>query len=267
MEQPRRRVYGRRLGYRLRPGRQALLERALPELRLDLPEDAAARIDPAGLFPAPVNDLWLEIGFGAGEHLAYQVRANPAVGVIGCEPFVQGIAGLLRHLEDDGTGGRVRIFPDDARLLLDRLPDACIGRLFVMFPDPWPKKRHHKRRLIDAATLAGFARILKDGAEFRWASDDRDYADWTIGRVERGESRQKAPTTGIRGRTTGRRPATNRRPGRRPGAGLPALRPHPAAPDDQLSRPDDWPETRYEQKARARAGRVPVFLRYVRIPR
>ena len=232
MEQPRRRVYGRRQGYRLRPGRQALLERALPELRLDLPEDAAARIDPAGLFPAPVNDLWLEIGFGAGEHLAHQVRVKPAVGVIGCEPFVQGIAGLLHHLEADGTGGRVRIFPDDARLLLDRLPAACIGRLFVLFPDPWPKKRHHKRRLIDAATLSCFARILKDGAEFRWASDDRDYAEWTIERV----------------------------------AASAAFKPVAGDPDGQLSRPDDWPETRYEQKARA-AGRVPVFLRYVRIPR
>ena len=232
MEQPRRRVYGRRQGYRLRPGRQALLERALPELRLDLPEDAAARIDPAGLFPAPVNDLWLEIGFGAGEHLAHQVRVNPAVGVIGCEPFVQGIAGLLHHLEADGTGGRVRIFPDDARLLLDRLPDACIGRLFVLFPDPWPKKRHHKRRLIDAATLSCFARILKDGAEFRWASDDRDYAGWTIERVAANAAFKRAGE----------------------------------APDGQHPRPDDWPETRYEQKARA-AGRVPVFLRYVRIPR
>lgn len=180
----------------------------------------------------PVNDLWLEIGFGAGEHLAYQVRVNPAVGVIGCEPFVQGIAGLLRHLEADGTGGRVRIFPDDARLLLDRLPDACIGRLFVLFPDPWPKKRHHKRRLIDAATLAGFARILKDGSEFRWASDDRNYVDWTVERIAANVAFMRAEEE----------------------------------PNGQPSRPDDWPETRYEQKARA-DGRVPVFLRYVRVPR
>ena len=159
MEDRRRRVYGRRLGYRLRPGRQALLERALPGLRIALPDDERARLELNDLFPAPVRDLWLEIGFGAGEHLAHQVRTNPDVGFIGCEPFVQGVAGLLRHLEADGTSGRVRIFPDDARLLLDRLPDACIGRLFVLFPDPWPKKRHHKRRLIDAGTLAGFARI------------------------------------------------------------------------------------------------------------
>ena len=229
MEDRRRRVYGRRLGFRLRPGRQALLERALPALRLDLPEDTQAQIDLNGLFPAPVRDIWLEIGFGAGEHLARQVRANPAVGFIGCEPFVQGVAGLLRHLEDDGTAGRVRIFPDDARLLLHRLPDACIGRLFVLFSDPWPKKRHHKRRLIDAETLAAFARILKGGAEFRWASDDSGYVEWTLEHI----------------------------------AGNAAFALAERISGDWPSRPADWPETRYEQKARA-AGRAPVFLRYVR---
>ena len=229
MEERRRRVYGRRLGHRLRPGRQVLLERALPALRIDLPGDAEARIDLNGLFPAPVRDIWLEIGFGAGEHLAHQVRANPAVGFIGCEPFVQGVAGLLRHLEDDGTVDRVRIFPDDARLLLDRLPDACIGRLFVLFSDPWPKKRHHKRRLIDAETLAAFARILKDGAEFRWASDDSGYVEWTLEHV----------------------------------AGNAAFALAERISGDWPSRRADWPETRYEQKART-AGRAPVFLRYVR---
>ena len=232
MEDRRRRVYGRRLAHRLRPGRQALLERALPALRVELPDDEAARLDLRGLFQVPVRDIWLEIGFGAGEHLAHQARTNPDVGVIGCEPFVQGVAGLLRHLEDDGTGERVRIFPDDARLLLDRLPDASIGRLFMLFPDPWPKKRHHKRRLIDAEALIHFARILKDGAEFRWASDDGGYVEWTFERV--------AANDGFAG------------PERESG--------------DWPSRPADWPETRYEQKARA-AGRAPVFLRYVRVPR
>ena len=232
MEERRRRVYGRRLSHRLRPGRQALLERALPALRIDLPEDAQARIDLNGLFPAPLRDLWLEIGFGAGEHLAHQVRTNPAVGFIGCEPFVQGVAGFLRLLEDDGTADRVRIFPDDARLLLDRLPEACVGRLFVLFSDPWPKKRHHKRRLIGAETLSDLARILKDGAEFRWASDDDGYVAWTLEHVARNEAFTLA---------------------------------------DQISgdwpqRPADWPETRYEQKACAQ-GRAPVFLRYVRSPR
>ena len=232
MEDRRRRVYGRRLAHRLRPGRQALLERALPGLRIVLPDNEAARLDLKGLFQVPVRDIWLEVGFGAGEHLAHQARTNPDVGVIGCEPFVQGVAGLLRHLEDDDTGARVRIFPDDARLLLDHLPDASIGRLFMLFPDPWPKKRHHKRRLIDAEALVHFARILKDGAEFRWASDDGGYVEWTLERA--------AANDGFAG------------PERKSG--------------DWPSRPADWPETRYEQKARA-AGRAPVFLRYVRIPR
>ena len=232
MEERRRRVHGRRLGHRLRPGRQALLERVLPRLRLDLPDDERARIDPTGLFPVPVRALWLEIGFGGGEHLAHQVRTDPGVGVIGCEPFVQGVAGLLRHLEADGTAERVRIFPDDARLLIGRLPDACIGRLFVLFPDPWPKKRHHKRRLIEAGTLAGFARILEDGAEFRWASDDCGYVDWTLERIAANGAFVRS------------------------GDGL----------GDGGARPADWPETRYERKARA-AGRAPVFLRFVRTPR
>ena len=232
MEERRRRVHGRRLGYRLRPGRQALLERALPRLRLDLPAGDRARIDVSGLFPAPVRDLWLEIGFGAGEHLAHQLRTDPAAGAIGCEPFVHGVAGLLRHLEADGTADRVRIFPDDARLLVERLPAACIGRLFVLFPDPWPKKRHHKRRLIDTETVAEFARVMKDGAEFRWASDDTGYAEWTLARV-----------------------AAN-------GAFVRAA----AGPRVGHGRPADWPETRYERKARAE-GRTPVFLRFVRTPR
>ena len=201
----------------------------MPGLRLDLPDDEQARIDLSGLFPAPVRELWLEIGFGAGEHLACQLRDNPAVGMIGCEPYVQGVAGLLSRLEVDGTGERVRIFPDDGRLLLHHLPDACIGRLFVLFPDPWPKKRHHKRRLIDAGTLAAFARVLEDGAEFRWASDDPDYVDWTSERV----------------------------------AANGAFVLSGDGPGDGRARPADWPETRYEQKARA-AGRAPVFLRFVR---
>ncbi len=233
MEHPRRRVYGRRLGYRLRPARQALLERVLPRLRIDLPEDERAQLDVARLFTAPPADLWLEIGFGGGEHLAQQLRANPDVGIIGCEPFVQGVAALLSRLEADGTGDRARLFPDDGRLLLERLPDASIGRLFVLFPDPWPKKRHHKRRLIDAETLAGFARVLKDGAEFRWASDDRDYVAWTLERVAANGAFARQEISGG---------------------------------DAGLLRPVDWPETRYEQKARA-AGRVPVFLRFLRIPR
>lgn len=232
MEPPQRRVYGRRLGHQLRPGRKALLERALPGLHIELPEDAQERLDPSGLFPASVRDLWLEIGFGAGEHLTHQLRANTDVGIIGCEPFVQGVAGLLSLLEADGTAARARIFPDDGRLLVHRLPDACIGRLFVLFPDPWPKKRHHKRRLIDAETLAGFARVLRDGAEFRWASDDHDYVEWTLERVAASGALVRADT------------------------GLGEAR----------ARPADWPETRYERKARA-AGRAPVLLRFVRIPR
>ena len=232
MEDRRRWVHGRRRGHRLRPARRALLDRALPRLRIALPEGEHAPIDLGTLFPGPVHDLWLEIGFGAGEHLAHQARVNPAVGFIGCEPFVQGVSRLLQYLENDGTGDRVRVFTDDALLLIERLPDACIGRLFALFPDPWPKKRHHKRRLINAGTIAAFARILKDGAEFRWASDEPDYVRWTLGHVG-------ASAAFIWSAETAR---------------------------DWRTRSADWPETRYEKKARA-GGRAPVFLRYVRASR
>ena len=230
MEDRRRRVHGRRRGHRLRPARRALLERALPRLALALPE--GARIDPQNLFPRPVRDLWLEIGFGAGEHLAHQARINPAVGFIGCEPFLGGVARALGYFEADGTADRMRVFPDDARLLIERLPDACVGRLFVLFPDPWPKKRHRKRRLINAGTVAAFARVLKDGAEFRWASDEPDYVRWTLRYVM--------------------------------ASGAFAWRAETAR--DWRDRPDDWPETRYERKART-AGRAPVFLRFARAAR
>ncbi len=232
MEDRRRRVYGRRRGHRLRPARRALLDRTLPKLQILLPDGERTPIDLGRLFSGSARDLWLEIGFGAGEHLAHQVRANPSVDFIGCEPFVQGVSRLLLDLEADGTTDRVRVFTDDAQLLIERLPDACIGRLFALFPDPWPKKRHHKRRLINADTVAAFARILKDGAEFRWASDEPDYVRWTLSHVGASEAFIWSAETAR----------------------------------DWRVRPADWPETRYEKKARA-GGRAPVFLRYVRASR
>ncbi len=230
MEAQRRRVHGRRR--RLRPAQRATLARALPALRLALPEAPDEALDPARLLPRPVDDLWLEIGFGAGEHLAFQARTNPGVGLIGCEPFIQGVSRLLREIETDGTGERVRIFPDDALLLMRRLPDASIGRLFMLFPDPWPKKRHHKRRLIDPGTLAECARVLKDDAEFRIASDVPDYVRWTLRHVLANDAFAWTAETA----------------------------------QDWRTRPADWPETRYERKARD-AGRTPIFLRYRRKPR
>jgi tRNA (guanine-N7-)-methyltransferase len=189
---------------------------------------ASGTIDPAGLFADGRARLWLEIGFGAGEHLAAQAAANPAVGLIGCEPYVAGVASLLAQAEQAGLGN-LRVVVDDARLLLRALPDACLERIFVLFPDPWPKARHHKRRIVNPQTAAEFARLLRVGGELRLATDDMSYA--------------RAMLLAL--------------------AGQPALAWLAERPADWRERPDDAPATRYEQKAR-RQGRAGVHLRYRR---
>ena len=199
----------------------------LPRLRLALPDDGALITLDAG-FPPPVGDVWLEIGFGAGEHLAAQAAAHADVAMIGCEPYVGGVAALLARVEAQGLTN-VRIFDDDARLLMDRLPEASIGRVFLLFPDPWPKTRHHKRRFIAAANLDSLARLMRDGAELRFASDHMGYVRWVLERVS-GHAAF---------RWTARQPADWRRP------------------------PEDAYPTRYEAKARAR-GTPSVYLNFRR---
>lgn len=221
----RRQVWGRRHGPRLRQGRQALLDTRLPDLAIVLPE--AGRLDPAELFASP-RGIWLEIGFGGGEHLATLAERHPEVGFIGAEPFVNGVARLLALAEAAGLDN-VRILNDDARLLLAALPDASLDRAFVLFPDPWPKLRHRKRRIVNPWAVAELARVIRPGGELRLATDDADYARSMLETVLRD------------GRFAWR-----------------ALR-----SDDWLVRPADWPATRYEEKALA-AGRRPVYLRFVR---
>lgn len=222
-----RRIYGRRQSHRIRPARKRLLEERLPDLQIRIPEDGS---------PIQLGEVqstrcsqhcWLEIGFGGGEHLAAQARANPDVALIGCEPYVNGVARLLSLIEDLDN---VRVVIDDARLLLKALPEASLDRIFVLFPDPWPKARHHKRRIVNPETLADMARILKPGGELRLATDIMGYA------------RPMLSATLADGRFTwlAERPA------------------------DWRERPEDWPGTRYEEKAR-NAGRAPVFFRFRRI--
>lgn len=235
MSEPvRPRFYGRRRSRRLRPRRRALLETLLPGLRLTPPSDGAP-LDPAALFARPPADIWLEVGFGAGEHLAAQARAHPEVGFIGCEPFVDGVAALLAALDDAARAGapidNVRILDDDARPLLDALPDACLGRVFLLFSDPWPKRRHHRRRVIQRATLDSLARLMRPGAELRFASDHMGYVAWTLQHMLAHPAFE----------WTARRPA------------------------DWRQRPADWPATRYQRKALAE-GRVCVYLRFARRP-
>ena len=167
------RTYGRVRGRTLRAGRASLVEQALPGLQFDLD----APLDPGA------REVWVELGFGGGEHLAAQAAAHPEALILGAEPFVNGVASLVRHLADQGVGN-VRLHPGDGRELLAALPEASVDRVFVLFPDPWPKTRHHKRRLINAETIAELARVMKPGAGLRFATDWADYLGWTLQRFD-----------------------------------------------------------------------------------
>lgn len=152
------------------------METLLPSIALD----PSRAIDPQALMPGAA-EVWLEIGFGGGEHMAAQAAKRPDVVVMGAEPFQNGAASALRHIDEAGLKN-VRLLIGDARELMAALPDACLDRVFIMFPDPWPKARHHKRRLIQAETVAELARVLKPGGKLRFASDWEDYVDWTLER-------------------------------------------------------------------------------------
>jgi tRNA (guanine-N7-)-methyltransferase len=201
----------------------------LPRLKIALPE--AGRLDPRALFEGPVDAVWLEVGFGGGEHLAAQAAAAPAIGMIGAEVFENGVVKLLGEIERRKLAN-LRLFVDDARLLLAALPQASLQRVFILFPDPWPKLRHHKRRIVSRETLDRLAFAMADSAELRLATDDRGYLQWMLERATAHADFEWL----ARG------------------------------PEDWRERPADWPPTRYEQKALA-AGRQPAFLRFRRRPR
>jgi tRNA (guanine-N7-)-methyltransferase len=224
-ERPRqRRLYGRRRGRALREGQRALIAALLPQLRFSLPP--SGMLDPRGLFPVPIDAVWLEIGFGAGEHLLFQAEAHPGIGLVGSEVFEPGIAHLLAGIKDRNCS-KIRVFDDDARLLVAALAPQCLARAFILFPDPWPKERHKKRRIVATETLDDLSAAMTDGAELRIATDDPDYAQWIDERA----------------------------------GAHPDFAPLPVAP-----RPGDWPPTRYERKA-ASAGREVRLFRYRRRPR
>ncbi|GEO82692.1 tRNA (guanosine(46)-N7)-methyltransferase TrmB [Pararhodospirillum oryzae] len=226
------RFHGRRKGKPLRAGRQRLMETLLPRLAIPLPEGTPApMIDPFTLFGRPVKAVWLEIGFGGGEHLCAQAAAHPDIGFIGAEVFEYGVGKALSQIDDRGLDN-VRLCPDDVRPLLARLPEACLERLFVLFPDPWPKTRHAKRRMIQPARLDLFGHLLVDGGELRVASDDMGYVRWTL------------------------RHATDHRLFRWTATG----------PGDWREPPADWVQTRYEAKALA-VGRKPAYMVFRRLPR
>jgi tRNA (guanine-N7-)-methyltransferase len=226
-ETRQRTLYGRRRGKKLRAGQESLLDSLLPKLLITVPPEPQ-KIDPASLFGASREDIWLEVGFGAGEHLVWQAEHHPDVGLLGCEPFINGVAKCLAHIERTGVSN-IRLFTDDARLVMAALPDRSLSRAFILFPDPWPKTRHHKRRFVERTNLDVLARLMKPGAELRLATDDPSYLPWMVEHA----------------------------------CGHPAFDWLAERPSDWRSRPDDWPPTRYEQKMLA--GHKRVFLRLRRV--
>lgn len=225
------RSFGRRRGRKLSPRQDGLVRALLPQVAVDL--GAPRPADLARLFARGVEDVWLEIGFGGGEHLLWQARANPTVGLIGCEPFLDGVVKVLSAIDDAARAGQglgnIRLHADDARPLLRWLPDRSIGRAFILFPDPWPKARHQKRRLVSEATLSELARAMRPGAELRLATDIADYARVMLLAIAREGSFTWTAQS----------------------------------PSDWRQRPADWPGTRYEAKAVA-AGRRCQYFRFRR---
>jgi tRNA (guanine-N7-)-methyltransferase len=178
----RRGFFGRRKGHRLRPHQAGLIETLLPRLALDL--DVPAPDALASLFPPGVAEVRLEIGFGGGEYLVAQAAAHPHTGFIGCEPFVNGMAKALAAI-DARKLVNIRLHLGDAVAVLDWLPAGSLAGIDLVYPDPWPKRRHWKRRFVQERTIADMARILRPGGAFRFVSDIPDYAAWTLARVLR----------------------------------------------------------------------------------
>jgi tRNA (guanine-N7-)-methyltransferase len=179
--QPRA-FFGRRKGHRLRPRQARLIDTVLPQLAIDLARPAPAELNT--LFPASVGEVRLEIGFGGGESMIAQAREQPHVGFIGVEPFVNGMAKALAGIESNGLRN-IRLHFDDAVSLIAWLPEASLARIDLVHPDPWPKRRHWKRRFVQDDMIAQLARILRTGGEFRFVTDISDYAAWSLQRLLR----------------------------------------------------------------------------------
>lgn len=230
-DHPKRRgggsFFGRRHGKPLRPQQVSALEHLLPGLRLDLSHPAKS--DLTQLFQTKVENVRLEIGFGGGEHLLHESARFPDTGFIGVEPFINGMAKMVSTL-NTMPQTNLRLFDQDAALLLDWLPSASLSGLDLFYPDPWHKARHHKRRFVSDANLQKIARVLKPGALFRFASDIENYVNWTLLHVEANGGFDFTATNA----------------------------------DDWRKPYESWPGTRYEAKA-FREGRTPAYLTFRRL--
>ena len=225
--QPRA-FFGRRSGKRLHSGQQALYEDLLPKLTLRLPQEGP--LDVQAAFSGKGQKV-LEIGYGGGEHLARQAREHPDTGFVGCEVFTGGIAKVVQAIAEDDLQN-VKLFTDDALKLLVALPDSCLDAVYLLYPDPWPKTRHHKRRFVSPTTLGELARTVRPGGQFNFATDIEDYANWTLAHIVR-EPRFRFAPEGPAG-------------WHQPFAG--------------------WVPTRYEQKARREGRPISFYFSFDRCP-
>ena len=225
-DEPRRRaLYGRSRGKTLRQYHARLMREALPQIEVGASDFA----EPAALFPFSPREIWLEIGFGGGEHLLGQAAAHADIGFIGCEPFVNGVAKLLAGIDEQGLSN-VRIHSGDAGALIAAMPAELLSRVTCLYPDPWPKRRHNKRRIISPELVAALARVIRPGGEMRFATDIDDYCGWTLQRF--------LNSAGLSWQA---------------GEAIDWREPWP-----------DWRPTRYEQKAR-REGRTSSYLTFLRV--
>jgi tRNA (guanine-N7-)-methyltransferase len=208
------RTFGRRRGRKLSPRQDLLFRDLLPTIAFN----------PANPITDPTRPLWLEIGFGGGEHLIWQAENNPTINLLGCEPFEDGVVKVLTAIDEQKLRN-ISLHPDDARDVLRALPTAAIARAFILFPDPWPKRRHLKRRLINPRVLDQLAKAMRPGAELRIGTDIPDYARTILMAFQH----------------------------------EPRFRWQAVRPADWQIRPDDWPQTRYESKA-VREGRRSCYL-------
>jgi len=236
---PAPKFFGRRKGRTIRCAKSTLLDKFLPQLKIP-PQTKITK----QLFGAPVSKLYLEIGFGDGEHLAGQALKNKDVGLIGAEVFQNGIANLLSlitgiKIKDDlpetitlssDRVDNIRIFDDDVRLLFQQIPDNALDKIFLLFPDPWPKKRHANRRFINSENLVELARCLKPGGLLRIATDHKVYKHWTLRQMHDCPLFKWTATCG----------------------------------NDWKKEPHDWIQTKYQRKA-LREGRKPIFLDYIKL--
>ena len=229
-DRPHRNFYGRRKGKHFKASQERYVEEDLAALSPGAVswEENPARddLDLEALFPG--KSVWLEVGFGGGEHLVHQCEQNPGVGIIGCEPYINGVGMLLGKIRHAGVEN-ISVHPGDARDLFDVLPAQSISKAFLLYPDPWPKARHHRRRFVTPEHLEPLARVLKPGAEFRVATDIPDYVRQTL---------EEVPKAGFEWQAQ--------------------------SPQDWRQPWEDWISTRYEQKA-FREGRVAHYLTFRRL--